>query len=118
VTALLYAVNLWFTHPDLGNDDCLTGDHFATEWAALAAAGRVEVHFATVPDQRHCAFIEILGPDGMRAVIQRPDVAALARRDLALAAADRAADRSEAVMQAGMMGGVDAYNDACEAWDG
>lgn len=102
-----YALNLWLTHPDAGNDDCMTSDSFATEAEARAAATNLETHF-DMTYHRDCAFIEIDGPD-CHEVIERHGVAARSRRE---AARDAHIDRSEMAMQAGMGLGVEAFNDA------
>lgn len=102
-----HTVNLWLTHPDAGNDDCMTGADFATEAEARAAMANLEAHF-DMAYHRDCAFVELDGPD-CHEVVERSGVAARARRRAARDARD---ERSEAAMQAGMGLGVDGYNDA------
>jgi hypothetical protein len=109
--AMDFTVNLWSTHPAAGNDDCDTSADFATEAEARAAvAGLLDgtsTHFS-MAYFRDSAFVELDGP-GCHEVVERPGVAARARRRAARDAQD---ERSEAAMQAGMEFGVDGYNDA------
>jgi hypothetical protein len=102
-----YSVHLWLTHPDAGHDDCMTGAHFATEAEARAAIADLTEHFDRMT-LRDCAFIELDGPN-CHEVVERPGVAARARREAAL---DAQIEQSEAAMQAGMAFGVEGYNDA------
>jgi hypothetical protein len=99
-------VSLWLTHPDLGNDDCMTAEDFATEAEARAALADLDAYCGVAHSD--CAFVEVDGPGGCE-VIERPGVAARARRE---AARDAQLERSEAAVQAGMAFGVEAYNDA------
>ena len=100
-------VSLWLTHPDLGNDDCMTAADFATEAEARAAVADLDAHFCRASSDG-CAFVMVDGPD-CHEVVERPGVAAQSRRE---ARFDRELERSEAAMQAGMAFGVDGYNDA------
>lgn len=101
-----YSVCLWLTHPDQENDDCMTGDDFATEAEARAVMANLSGHFNMVY-HRDCAFVELDGPD-VHEVVERPGVAKRARKE---AAEDDAAERQERAMQAGMGLGIDAYNE-------
>lgn len=92
-----YWVTQWGSHPDFENDDCYTGHDFATyaeAWAALMAG--VKDPFV--------AFLELDGP-GANEVRANPfyDEREVRR--------DRQSFDSERAMQAGMMGGCQAYND-------
>jgi hypothetical protein len=117
-----YAVGYWGSHPDEENDDMWTGQEFDTLAEARAVFG------APVADSPGCpawdvAFVsldviadtvsEYTGPD-MSAVRANP-LFSKARRARAAREA-MAENRSEAVMQAGMMGGCDAANDESERW--
>lgn len=102
----LYSVCLWLTHPDQENDDCMTGEEFATEAEARACIANLNTHF-NMPYFLECAFVELDGPD-CHEIIELPGVAEQAQRQ---ARFDEACERSEGRMQAGMLGGVDAYND-------
>jgi hypothetical protein len=105
--SFLWTVSLWLTHPDENCDDCMTGDHFATEAEARACAADPNSCFDQVLFS-DCAFVALDGP-GVHAVTERPGVAERARRQ---AAREAQIDRSEVAMQAGMAFGVDGYNDA------
>lgn len=100
-TAKPFAVNLWGSHPDAGNDDCHTGDDFDTLDEALAAADNVVKHFGKSYDHS-VAYIEIDGPDFHE---NRKNLRFKPSLD------DDSAERSERAMQAGMGLGIDAYND-------
>ena len=65
-----YAVTLWLTHPDMGNDDCMTGADFATEAEARAAVTDLDHHFHAAAHS-DCAFIMLDGPD-CHEVVERP----------------------------------------------
>lgn len=95
-----YAVNEWGSHPDADNDDCWTGRDFGTLEEAQAA-------FAEPPRDASTAFVELDGPD-VSEVREIPGVAERERRE---AEDDRAWAREIAV-EAGMLHGTDAYNDA------
>ena len=103
-----YIVNYWGSHPEAGNDDCWTGEDYAT----LAEA---ETAYACegpcYPDGTPIgwAYVEIVGP-GVDKVRHNPSHdAARDRREVA--AYDRAWRREQAY-QAGMAFGCDGYNDA------
>jgi hypothetical protein len=101
-----WTVNQWCSHPDEGNDDCLTGDDFDT----LADAKRSEL-YTDAP--YNIQYIEIDGPVGSNhyELILNPHYdAKRVRRERA---ADDADWRRERAIQAGMgMGlGVEAYNE-------
>ena len=104
--AKLYSVCLWLTHPDNENDDCMTGEDFATEAEARAVMGNLSSAFDMVYHS-DCAFVELDGPD-CHEVVERPGVLKRARRN---AAADDADWKREQAMQAGMAFGCDGYND-------
>jgi hypothetical protein len=106
-----YSVSLWLTHPDLGNDDCMTGTGFATEADARAELAALLSGCSTRFDMayhRDCAFAMVDGP-GCCEVVERPGVAARSRREARL---DAENEQSEVAMQAGMELGVEGYNDA------
>lgn len=103
-TETKWTVLQWCSHPEAGNDDCLTGDDFNTLEEAKASDLYTKAPYCV-------AYIEIDGPVGSNhyECVKNPHYSA--RRVRAEEAADRAAERSERAMQAGMMGGCDAYND-------
>jgi hypothetical protein len=111
-----YSVTLWGSNPDVtDNDDCWTGDDFATREEAVAAYREVVMF----PDHSELAgacgprgsweFVMVDGPDAHE-VTQNPDRPSCARRRRELARDDRDWQR-EIAMEAGMLHGVDAYND-------
>ena len=100
-----FTVSLWETHPDEDNDDCSTGADFATEAEARAAIANLDAHFnpvyfSTTP------YIELDGP-GVNEVTLRPGVKKRAKQQ-----DDDGEWRREQAMEAGMLGGCDAYNEA------
>lgn len=97
-----YAVNEWGSHPDADNDDCWTGRDFDTLEEAQAA-------FAKTPTDPSTAFVELDGPD-VYEVHEIPGVAARNRRE----AEDDRAWAHEIAIEAGMLHGIDAYNDVME----
>lgn len=96
-----FAVNHWCSHPDLGNDDCKTGEEFD-------ALHDAEKAFSALVTDRYVAFVELTGPD-LRRVRENPayDAKWVARER----ARDDAEWRREAAMQAGMGLGARAYNE-------
>lgn len=101
MNGLPYTVCLWGSHPDAGNDDCHTGDDFATLDEARAAFEAWDTHFAagSVLSTTH---VELDGPDV---------------HEVKQVRAKRADDyidahwRHEMAMEAGMGLGIDAYNE-------
>ncbi len=100
----MYSVNLFGSDPDLENDDCWTGDDFET----LEAAQKFyENPFADADFAAYymtgTAFITLTGPD-----------VDLKRSNPGFKPAKKDDEwNREFAMQAGMMGGCDAYNAAC-----
>lgn len=91
-----YSVNLWGSHPDSNNDDCCTGWDFET---LTEARERFEVE----RNGYDLPFVELTGP-GVYEVARTKNVVD-ARRD------DRSDWNREIAMEAGMLHGIDAYND-------
>ena len=88
-----YSVNYWGSHPDAGNDDCWSGEDFAT---------LVEAESAFARNPGSCvAFVELDGPDVYRVRKVRDP-----RR-----ADDDRAWRDEIAREEGMLCGCDAYNE-------
>lgn len=98
-----FTVNQWCSHPDDGNDDCQTGEDFETLELAEKAYDDLVAEYCV-------AFIELKGPDGLRRV--RANTAFDANRVARERARDDAAWRHEQAMEAGMLHGVEAYNEA------
>lgn len=108
---MAYSLLFFITHPDLGNDDCMTGDDFETVTEARAAlTAWPELHPKS--EVYLCRYVMIDGPD-IHEVIANPHM-----DERAIAASDREERqyakqcRREIAMQAGMAGGCEAYNDA------
>lgn len=56
-----FSVNYWGSHPDAGNDDCWTGEDFATEAEARACFEKGEIPaYAGVASTE---YLELQGPD-------------------------------------------------------
>lgn len=107
-----YSVTLWGSNPDETDaDDCWTGDDYATREEALEAY-RSLYKWPTSGVAEHCPewqFAMIDGPD-VHDVMANPDERTARRWRHALARTD-AAWRRERALEAGMLGGVEAYND-------
>lgn len=110
-----YSVTLWGSNPDeTDNDDCWTGDDFATREEALACYRAIYMHPDHGPLPRACGydweFVMIDGPD-LHEVSDNTDRRAQARRRRENRRSD-AEWRREHATQAGMAFGVDGY---CQA---
>lgn len=95
-----YTVDLYGSHPDDRNDDCHTGDDFPTLEEALEAFNNPEEYFPN--DYQHAAYILLDGPD-IHKIRKNPDFQPIPDND--------AQWRREMAMEAGMLHGVEAYND-------
>ena len=96
-----YSVDLWGSHPSLGNDDCFTGDSAPTLEAAreILASLTGSKHFRNL-----WAYACIKDAEGTVVHEQK--------RDREPSVDDDSADRSEFAMQQGMAHGIGAYNEA------
>lgn len=109
-----YSVTLWGSNPDeTDNDDCWTGDDFATREEAIACY-RAVVMFPEEGLAQHMGrggweYVMIDGPD-THELTQNPDRPSCERRRRELARDDREWQRERA-MEAGMLHGIEAYND-------
>jgi hypothetical protein len=103
----MFSVCLWESHPDNGNDDCSTGEDFATEAEARACLANLDGTF-NMRYYRLSPFIELDGP-GVYEVLERPGVVARRKREFR---DDFNAERHENAMMAGMAFGCQGYNDA------
>jgi hypothetical protein len=99
-SASQWSVNQWGSHPDLGHDDCMTGEDFDSLQLALASDTYQKAPF-------DIQYLEVDGPigSGYHQVVLNPHYSAKAVRF------QEEMDRSERAMQAGMGGGIHAYND-------
>lgn len=112
----LYSVNLHYADPELPDSDaCATGEDFATEKEARQCiadflAGKptcfdrpkLPGYYAGVP------YIELDGPNVNEIVRRSAQIKRQQREDESY----QRMERSESAMQAGMMGGIQAYNEA------
>lgn len=111
--ALPYTVTLWGSHPDENNDDAWTGGDYATRDEAIAAY-RAVCMFPEDGLAEHLAcggwaFVEIDGPD-VHEVSKNPDQASVRKHRRQMERDDRDWQRERA-NEAGMLHGIDAYND-------
>ena len=110
-----FSVTLWGSNPDeTDNDDCWTGDEFATREEAVLAYREIVMFPDDAQLSRVCGrggweYVMIDGPD-THEVTQNPDRRACERRRRELERADADWQRERA-MEAGMLFGVEAYND-------
>lgn len=98
-----YSVNLWGSKPG-ENDDCWTGADFSTLEEARAVLADPWSHFSRSYHESSTAYFELDGPD-VNEITKNPSFKPRKQRD-------DGEWRREAAMQAGMMGGVECYNDA------
>lgn len=109
-----YSVTLWGSNPDeTDNDDCWTGDDFATREEALAVY-RAVVMFPEDGLAQHMGrggweYVMIDGPE-THELTQNPDRPSCERHRRELDRSD-GEWRRERAMEAGMLHGVEAYND-------
>jgi hypothetical protein len=105
-----WSVNHWGSHPDAGNDDCFTGDDFDTLEQAKASDLYLHASFDVM-------YIEVDGPIESKhhEVRRNPNYSARECR------MQDSLESSERAMQAGMMGGIAAYNEAigsdCDSYE-
>ena len=116
---LQFCVNLWGSHPDEGNDDCDTGESFATIEEARRAYDDIDgVLLARKPGHTvnplvyfaGWSYAELTGPDGLQEVKPNPDQRAVRARARENARFEREW-QTERAMQAGMVFGCEGYND-------
>jgi len=101
---LPYSVNLWGSDPQAGNDDCNTGEDFATREEAMAAFLNPWSVFNRTYFEACTAVFEIDGPDVYK-TRENPEYTPTS---------DDTFDedwRREIAMEAGMCMGIDSYND-------
>lgn len=109
-----YTVDLWGSDPDeTDNDDCWTGESFATRQEAISAYQAVVMFPWDNEVLGECSggweFVCIDGPD-VHEVTANPDQPTQRRHRRESARGD-AEWKREAAMQAGMAFGCDGYND-------
>lgn len=114
---LPYSITLWSSHPDEGNDDCSTGEDYATNAEACAeymqiAMGGSGAKLLTTSEAHvyfsNWAYVMLDGPD-VHLVAKNPAYSAKrARREAREADAEW---RNERANQAGMAFGCNGYND-------
>ncbi len=100
-----YSVLQWGSHPDLGNDDCHTGEDFDDLDEALKAYQTEEAD----------PFVEYIEIDGLsEEELHKLNMTRLRRNPNYSASVERDSDedwRRARAMQAGMGLGIDAYNE-------
>jgi hypothetical protein len=98
------SVSHWMSHPDLDNDDCSTGEDFATEAEAVA-------FYKLDPSDKGIEYVEIdlSDEDCQRLGITRCRKSGNFRPSTKR---DSGSWQREIANEAGMLGGVHAYNDA------
>lgn len=112
----VYSVNFWGSDPAKDNDDCWTGVDFANRvdaeafyadpFAVWAEAHRLGLTTWSARSlKRDTAFVQI---DGVDVHMTRPTHT----RVRTGSSQDQYEERRELAMEAGMLGGCDAYNDA------
>ena len=105
-----YAVNLWGSHPDEDNDDCWTGDEFDSLEEALSVYHNPFSYFKG-ENATSTAYIEIDGltDDELKALgierCRKNPIHKPSRKD------DDSEWRREMANEAGMLHGVEAYNE-------
>ena len=107
-----WAVNEWGSDPEAGNDDCYSGQDYEGEAVARAAFQAVVADGTTEGEE---FWFSLEDPDGKvvaKHCLSREPVAAKKKR----AEAEDASWRNEIAMEAGMLGGCSAYNEAM-GWD-
>jgi len=101
-----YSVNTWGSAPSEGNDDCTTGDEFATLEEARRVYESPEGHF---PLDSRSRWIQLVGPGVREEKRDRPDSD--------FPPDDDSDWRTEWANQQGMAFGAQAYNEALDAID-
>lgn len=104
MSELLFSVNLWGSEPYV-NDDCWTGEEFATLEEAQAAFTFPGLFF-TKSELRDVEYIELIRLDG-EIQFDRKNPSFSGHKSQA-----RDEWRQEIAMQAGMSGGCESYNEA------
>lgn len=117
-TAMLlpFSVLFWGSHPDEGNDDCHSGDDFATIEEARGAFD--DWQSTAGSDAAYTTHVQLDGPDvhEIKQVVSDEELTRRKRAREQEAKRDAAEWQREIAMEAGMLGGCDAYNEAM-AWD-
>ena len=98
----MYSVNYWGSHPEAGNDDCWTGEDFAS----FLEANEVFNRKVGDRDNLDTAYVELDGPDVY--VVRKNPGFRPSRKDDGW--------RLEMAMEAGMLHGCDGYNEVMD-WD-
>jgi len=100
-----YSVNLWCSNPDLGNDDCVSGDDFNSYEEAQKVFYNPESHFEgwILEGVRFVQFLGESEEHGNEYEVR--EVEGFVNYD------DNDDWEREMALEAGMLLGVDAYND-------
>lgn len=104
-----WSVNLYESHPDMGNDDCTTGADYANENEAREVFKRPWPEFARSARPHAIEYVE-LALNGRRVALRKNPKHNPRRVAREAEASDREW-RREIAMQAGMAFGVEAFNE-------
>ena len=104
-----YSVNFWGSHPDSDNDDCWTGHDFAT--LAEAEAFFAAPSFCDYCPSRDVAFIELALGTREGCVAYTETIRVRKNPEFRKRREDHDEWRREIAREAGMLHGIDAYND-------
>lgn len=99
-----FSVNLWGSNPMNDNDDCWTGLDFKTEEEALKCYNNVEDHFEDY-DLEGTRYVEVVSNT------TKSDLRDVREVSGYTTTSDAPDWEREMAMEAGMMGGLDSYND-------
>ena len=105
---MLYTVDLWWSHPRAGNDDCCTGCEAPTLEEAERLLASVE-EWAHPSALRNTAWIIVMDADGN--IVREKRNPSFKKPSPRRAAEEDEEWRREIATQAGMAFGVEAYNE-------
>ena len=103
-----FSVSIWWKNPETpeGEDCCCMGDEFETESEARDCVKNLEKHF-NPREVRTCPWVLLEGPNLRELTCDEVFLKQCQKDEVYI----KACERAEARMQAGMLGGIDAYND-------
>jgi len=114
----MYSVNFWGSHPDAGNDDCLCGEDFATLEGARAyfADPSLWVFNGGTFLVDDCPYVELAsGERSSDGVLTVETIKVRKNPDYRPDCGGGDDWRDEIAREAGMLGGVEAYNEVMGA---
>ncbi len=105
-----YSVNFWGSHPNAGNDDCYCGEDFATVAEARAYFTDPSRWGTYVID---CSHVELAsGERSQDGALWVKTIKVRKNPEYQASQQDDKDWRNEIATQAGMLGGIEAYNEA------